>query len=221
MSPHTAAPFLLGALVLATSVMFAGYLILQACTLPVPFLLKHFSACPTAAELQTVQTLDATMASGLGLQRRIFELERELAARQCLKSPPNPTAPLNPEGWANKDLAMLFGCWSLDTTYRTRDVDTGEIRTYSEWQVCFDPLGNGTQTMQSTSGAMCKGALHAEFVGSRLDLIEPSNLTCSDGSFIHRREIQCAAAIDGTASCGTLQPETGGKATVKFERAPT
>lgn len=210
-----------GALGLAALVFLAGYLLLQACAVPLPFVRNYVSACPTPVEIATADALEVSMAGGLNLQRRIFELERELAAKQCIKAPPDPNAPMTPEGWDNRDLAMLFGCWDLDTTYRTRDVDSGEIRTYSEWQMCFDAAGNGTQTMRSNDGILCEGTVRAEFAQSGLSLVEPGNLACDNGGYIHQRQIICVPADTGGASCDTLQPETNGKATVAFGRAPS
>lgn len=220
MSSRYALPVVFGAFAFAALVTFAAFLLLQACALPVSLLQKYVSSCRTPSEIVTTDNLQVSMATGLDLQRRIFELERELAAKQCIRAPIDPNAPLTTEGWNNRDLKMLLGCWNLDTTYRTRDVDSGEIRTYSEWQMCFDTQGNGTQVMRANDGTVCEGTVRAEFAGGGLSLVEPGNLACEGGGYIHQRQISCAAAAGGTASCDTLQPETNGKATVTFERAP-
>lgn len=196
----------------------SAYLILQACELRIP-LLSHLSRCTQPEEQVTVERLVAASADSEELRRRVFELERELAALQCVKAPPDATAPLNDEGWKSDDLSMLYGCWALDTTYRTRDVDTGDIRTYRDWQMCFDTEGNGKQVMQSEDGLICEGPVQAQLAQGQLNLIEPGNLACRDGGYIHQRKITCTAAPGGKASCDTVQPETGGEATVGFERA--
>lgn len=218
MSSRYAIPIMLGSLALIVMVFFAGHLLLQACALPV--FKRYLSYCPTPAEVATTENLELSMATGLSLQRRIFELERELSAKQCVLAPPDPTAPLTPEGWQNRDLAMLYGCWDLDTTYRTRDVDTGAIRSYAQWQMCFDQTGVGKQTMRSTDGIVCEGDVRAEFTDGGLSLIEPGNLACPGAGYIHQRQISCVPAPGGRARCETLQPETKGAATVGFERAP-
>lgn len=211
-------PVVLGSLgLVALSVVAAGF-ILQSCALSLPFL-QHLSSCPTDKDKITLNQLEASAASGLDLKRRIFELERELAAMQCARKLPDPTAPLSDEGWKNRDISMLIGCWDLETTYRTRDVDTGEIRTYNKWQMCFDAKGVGTQKMQSTDGVVCEGPVRGAFNGNNLSLIEPGNLACAGGGYIHQREISCVPAPNGRAICDTLQPETNGKASVGFERA--
>lgn len=214
-----AIPILLGHVVLLVLAVISAQLLLQSCALPLPFL-RHLSSCVTPAEIATRDRLAVSVETGALLQRRIFELERELAALQCTRLPPDPTAPLSPEGWENEDLSMLYGCWDLDTTYRTRDIDTGSIRTYDQWQMCFDEAGNGTEIMRATDGMVCEGPVTARFAGGGLSLIEPGNLPCADGGYIHHRDIACVPAPGGRASCDTLQPETNGKATVMFERAP-
>lgn len=193
-------------------------LILQACALNIP-LLRHLSQCPQPEELATVERLATSGAYNEELHRRIFQLERELAALQCVKAPPDATGPLNDEGWDNADLAMLYGCWALDTTYRTRDVDTGDIRTYRDWQMCFDTEGNGKQIMRSDDGITCEGPVQAQFSEGRLDLLEAGNLPCQDNGYIHQRKISCVPAPGGKATCDTVQPETRGEATVGFQRA--
>lgn len=215
-----AVPVILGALALMLVVGFAAMLLLQACALSLPGL-RHLSSCTTTAEKATERNLELAMVGQADLQRRIFELERELSARQCARALPDPTAPLTDEGWRNRDLSMLYGCWNLDTTYRTRDIDTGEIRTYNKWQMCFNADGKGKQVMRSTDGVTCEGPVEAKFAGEGLSLIEPGNLPCEGGGYIHQRQITCVAAPIGRASCDTLQPETKGAATVEFERAPS
>lgn len=197
---------------------FAAYLILQACALQIP-VLRHLSGCAAPDALATVQRLASANEQNLDLYRRVFELERELAALQCVKGPPDATGPLTDEGWAAADPGMLYGCWALDTTYRTRDVDSGAIRTYRDWQMCFDTEGNGKQVMRSEDGIVCEGPVQAQLVPGQMDLIEPGNLSCGDGGYIHQRKIACTPAPGGKASCETVQPETGGEATVGFQRA--
>ena len=219
MSTRSALPVALGSLLLVGLVTASVLALLQACALGLPFL-SHLSACTPKSTLDARVSLAVLATNRDDLSRRIFELERELGARQCTALLADPTAPLNDDGWANKDLSMLYGCWNLDTTYRTRNVDTGTIRTYNHWQMCFDTEGKGSQVMRATDGTTCEGDVTAQFSGNGLGLIEPGNLACSDGGYIHQRQIACVPAAGGRASCDTLQPETKGAATVGFERAP-
>lgn len=220
MTPRIAVPALLGSGVLVGLIVYSMYLLLQACALPAPFL-KNISSCTTPAERTASLDLEAAIIDGQDLRQRIFQLERELATLQCVAALPDPTRPMSPEGWAERDLSMLYGCWDFDLTYRTRDVDTGEIRTYDQWQMCFDETGNGTQTMRSTDGIVCNGTVTARYSGSGLDLIEPGNLSCDQGGYIHQRKIFCTPAAGGRATCETVQPETNGEAVVGMSRAPT
>lgn len=190
---------------------------LRACALDLS-ILRGVSACerPTAPAARV--QLAALAQDRVLLERRIVELETELARRQCAKAPPDPDAPLTRPGWDRGDLSMFYGCWKLDSVYRTRDVDSGEIRTYDEWRMCFATDGTGSQTMRATDGTLCKGAINAEFDGGRLTLSEPGNLSCSDGGFIHNRQISCGLS-GGGASCDTQQAQTGGAGGAAFERA--
>lgn len=219
MSTRVALPVALGSLLLVGLVTAATIALLQACALGFPFL-SHLSTCTPPSTLLARENLSILATKRDDLSRRIFELERELGARQCTALLADPTAPLTDDGWADKDLSMLYGCWNLDTTYRTRNVDTGTIRTYTQWQMCFDTNGKGTQIMRATDGTVCEGEVTAAFRGNGLGLIEPGNLPCGDGGYIHQRQIACVPAAGGRASCDTLQPETNGAATVGFERAP-
>lgn len=212
-------PVTLGSLLLLALVATLAFALLRACALQFPPL-AHLSSCAGPQRLAALRSVDELAMVRSDLERRIFELERELGARQCTAILADPTAPLSEEGWNNRDLSMLYGCWSLDSTYRTRDVDSGEIRTYDQWQMCFDTKGEGTEVMRSTDGMVCEGSVKARFSGDGLGLIEPGNLACADGGYIHRRDINCVLATGGKASCATFQPETNGEATVGFERAP-
>lgn len=219
MHARSASSITIGSLLLVGLVMVSVLALLRACAIHIP-LLSHLSACTPQATLTARISLDDLSVKRDDLSRRIFELERELAGRQCTALLADPTAPLTDEGWANKDLSMLYGCWNLDTTYRTRSVDNGSIRTYNQWQMCFDTEGKGTHVMRATDGMICQGDITAQFSGNGLSLIEPGNLACQDGGYIHQRQISCVAADGGRALCDTLQPETKGAAQVGFERAP-
>lgn len=195
----------------------AAYLLLQACAVDWP-LLNSAAACEPPSEAVNQERLAVLDASNAQLGRLIFELERELGGQQCLIPALDPNAPLTPEGWAAQDLRMLYGCWALDSTYRTRDVDSGAIRTYAGWQMCFDAEGRGRQSMRSADGITCEGPVTAGFEGVGLSISEGGNLACGDGGFIHERQITCTAAPEGRATCATFQPETGGVADVGFQR---
>lgn len=208
----------IGSVALVGVVAAGAYATLAACTLDIA-VLRDAGWCTGETERAARERLAAVEVERAVLRSRVFELERELAAMQCVAEPPDPNAPLSPEGWLGRDLSMLRGCWALESSYRTRNVDTGEIVSYPRWQMCFDAEGNGTQLMEGSDGSTCEGPVTARFDTGGLALVEPGDLPCSDGGAIHRRDILCAPAPEGRAMCDTLQQETGGEARVGFGRA--
>lgn len=201
-----------GALALGIVALTGGsaWLALQACAVTLPFVPN---AC-TGAETDSARAaLMAAEARTRALNDRVLAAERELARLQCTAAAPDPYRALDPRLWAQGDLAALYGCWALDSTYATRDVDTDEVITYPTWQMCFDGQGAGHQVMRGSDGTDCTGPVSAGFdANGRLRVTEADNLSCEDGGFIHRRDIACTLDSDLRLQCGTLQPETGGEA---------
>ena len=196
----------------------AAYAALQGCAVRFE-VLARFNGCPTEQELALASELEALAAARADLLARISSHERTLAARQCDAVPPSVTAPMSPAALETDDIEALYGCWSLGSTYQTRDVDTGKIISYPFWRMCFDTQGNGTQIMRGDDGSSCEGPVQARIDdGARLILGEGGNLACSDGGYIHRRDIACGLSDAGGMVCGTLQPETEGQADVPFTR---
>lgn len=207
----------LGTVGLIVLVAVAGGLSLRACAVNAGGLLTRFGACPPPSPLAgQLAALDADRAT---LQAAIADAEAALAGRQCTATPPDPNAPFDLSAWQEGDLAALHGCWALDSTYRTRDVDSGVVVSYPVWTVCFDTGGQGYQQVFGDDGSVCEGQVTAE-IGpeGRLVIAEPDNLPCSDGGFIHRRQISCAMNVGGLAHCDTLQPETQGQASLGAQR---
>ena len=195
----------------------AGVLVLQACAVDLsPF--YRYANCHPPSELVAEERLAALDEEQAILISRVYALERELAAQQCVATGPDPKRPLIERGWANGALPNLYGCWDVSLDYQTRDVDTDAVLGYSEWQICFDAKGNGQEIMRDLDGIVCKGPVSARFEDAGLALLEPDNLACGDGGYIHRREIRCLLAEGGVAGCSTLQPETGGAADVVISR---
>lgn len=211
-------PLLIGPILLLILVALSAYLLLLACAVPLP-LQTGLSRCHTPQKTALQTALHNSTETRTALHRRIFELERELAQLQCEPEPRDPNAPLNEQGWQQRDLGMFQGCWELDSSYRTRDVDTGVIRNYQSWQMCFDLEGRGQQVMRATDGMECRGEVRIRFQEAGIELVEPGNLDCADGGYIHQRQISCVPADNGEATCFTKQPETGGEAEVGFRRA--
>lgn len=202
-------------LVMATGA--AAYAALQACAVRLA-LLEGLNGCPTAEELALEQELEALALRRAALRSEVAYRERVLAGRQCEAALPSTTAPLTRAELAAEDLEALYGCWTLGSSYQTRDVDTQQVISYPVWRMCFDTQGRGKQVMEGDDGSTCEGPVSARIENkTRLILGEGGNLACSDGGYIHRRDIACAAVGAGV-TCATLQPETEGKADVPFAR---
>ncbi|MEM9968004.1 MAG: hypothetical protein AAF755_07895 [Pseudomonadota bacterium] len=186
------------------------------------------------------------------LLREIAFLERELATIQCvaqyvppvepelpdevepsvdpvpLEEPPDPPElPSQPDGldrgaFDNRDVAVLEGCWYLDSDYRTRNLETGRVLRAVSWQACFDETGKGTHQIQMEDGTSCTGPLTGGFNdGGRLIMQDGEEMQCSDGSFIYKREITCSLDATGRAQCVSVQPTSPqpGQASVGLRRA--
>ena len=196
----------------------AAYAALQSCAIRLE-ILANLSSCTTQEELALAGEIEALAAARADLRARISSHARTLAARQCEAVPPSVTAPITRAELEAADLEALYGCWSLGSDYKTRDVDSGKIVSYPSWRMCFDTQGNGVQIMRGDDGSSCEGPVAARIDGKgRLILGEGGNLACSDGGYIHRRDIACGVADAGGVVCGTLQPETDGQADVPFTR---
>lgn len=195
----------------------AAYAALQSCALNLA-ILSDVNGCPTEEELAIEMELVALETQREQLRSEIARNERVLAARQCEAVYPSKTAPLTRAEIEAGDLEALYGCWSLGSSYQTRDVDTEKVISYPVWRMCFDTQGRGKQVMQGDDGSTCEGPVTARIASpSQLILGEGGNLACSDGGYIHRRDIACGAA-GGGVTCQTLQPETEGQADVPFGR---
>ncbi len=195
----------------------AAYAALQSCALNLGFL-SDVNGCTSDAELAMQEELLALDARRLSLRAQIEQSERMIAARQCEAAPPSSTAPITRAELEAGDLEALYGCWSLGSGYQTRDVDTEAVVSYPTWRMCFDTQGRGKQVMEGDDGSVCEGPVTARIDSpSQLILGEGGNLACSDGGYIHRRDIACGVSGGGVL-CQTLQPETEGQADVPFAR---
>lgn len=204
-----------GGLVVASGA--AAYAALQSCALNLDFL-SEVNGCPTQDELAIEAELAALNLSRNALRAEITAREQLLVARQCDAALPSTTAPITRAALAEGDLEALYGCWSLGSEYQTRDVDTEQVISYPTWRMCFNTVGQGKQVMRGDDGSTCEGPVTARITGpTELILGEGGNLACSDGGYIHRRDIACLAEGPGV-SCATLQPETEGQAVVPFSR---
>jgi hypothetical protein len=231
--------FVTGALALAVAgaVASAAAALLPACGVGIPGL----NRCPDPALDATLDRTAALDARNAEVLRAVLALERELAAIQCTAVYPPPPAPvpappvaalpalppapapapaIDPNAWAQRDLRLLEGCWDLDSDYAVRNIQTGQITNYTEWTICFDAAGIGQAAMLATNGMTCEGPIRGAFAtDGRLAVTEGANLQCSDDTFIYRRELACALAPDGGASCDVSQREVGSTTTVRLRRS--
>lgn len=117
------------------------------------------------------------------------------------------------------DVAVLRGCWELDSVYRTRNDTTGEITVYDRWSICFNEFGGGVQRMRAETGETCIGPVRGEFAGDSLHIVEPGNLGCTGGTEIHRRELTCGLDGQSVANCSVHQPDVDTTSTARLRRA--
>lgn len=218
------------AILLVILTVASGYLLLQACGLRLPLLGTVVSACEDDAILDTRRSLTQELARSRDLAAEVAALERDLALKVCKADPPPPPPPppppepetpsgLAPDAFEDNDISVMEGCWELSSQYDVRDIRTGQVTSFRSWQICFDAAGNGREVMRATDGTRCEGRLSGNIADGRLDMREPGNLQCSNGSEIFRRDIRCALDAGGSANCTTYQPETNGRGNAKLRRA--
>lgn len=198
----------LGFLVLAVVVF---RLVLPACA-ALPVVGKLFpSRCPGA----NVSALDTTMRAERerqgALQARIGQLERELLAlAHCPVVAPEPEdrSAIDRERWEERDLALLEGCWLLDSDYRIRNRRTGVVTSVTEWRVCFDDQGAGTQRLTLSTGEICDEPMSARFLDSgELFLKDDGAVECNRGRRIYERHSTCSLDQNNRANCLQTLPD--------------
>ena len=220
---------------LIAGVAVAGYLTLQSCGLNAGFMQKWLpGSCRLDDAADTSTRLASLKQRNESLRRDVVAAERALAQLQCdavyeqpLPVAPPPTLPdpapaptIDEDAWRAGDLGALNGCWDLDSNYRVQHIQTWAITHYTQWRMCFDANGGGTEEMTATNGTRCKGSVSGQFDGAgHLAIDEPGNLQCSDGTMIFQRVLNCALSGDGTASCTETQPELGRTSTVRLRRS--
>jgi hypothetical protein len=228
----------------------AASMLLQACGIRVPFTSHIISICDDGRSQRTAARLATLEEERNALRRDVAQIERALAITQCeaarthreqdqldqfpLPKPEpepdqasQPDLPSNPQGldretFENRDIAVLEGCWDLDSSYSGRNIATGQITDYNRWRMCFDASGRGTQTMQGTDGSTCQGPAEGRFDDQgRLIIDDGAPLPCSDGFQFFRRVITCQLDGTGRADCMSEQPfdARGGSTPVGLRRA--
>ena len=133
--------------------------------------------------------------------------------------PPAPPADIPEEAWEERDTSFLEGCWSLISDYRLDIRGIGIIRVRS-LVMCFDPAGNGSQTLVFSDGTTCRGSARANFLPTgQLGVDDLRDLRCDNGGTVYRRAMNCNRVPDGTARCiSTRVRDGGGPHNVVFQR---
>ncbi len=120
--------------------------------------------------------------------------------------PPAPPPDIPQQAWNNRDVSFLEGCWTLISPQSVQDIGTGSRQGMSNWHICFDRNGVGTQTIQIADGDRCSGGVRARFgPNGRLVLQGVGDLPCSRGRIPVINQ-DCERRPDGTAFCLGTQP---------------
>ncbi|MCI4662045.1 MAG: hypothetical protein MRY63_09530 [Neomegalonema sp.] len=209
-APSSALPWLAAAVfVLLAAVLMRA--LLPACG-ALPFFGGWFADyCPTAQRAPSSQIAAALSDDRAALEDDIAALEREIAGLDCPAGPAQQAALPDPEperestieeALEDQDLRSLAGCWTLNSDYRVRDVETDEVYPVTDWKVCLDEQGNGSQDLVFGNGTTCKGPVKASFTpDGRLILRDQGDVPCSRGFRIFERETSCRAGSSGQAQC--------------------
>lgn len=213
-------------LLLAVLVFLAGYFLLQACAVRLPFTDAVIGFCPVPADTSAEENRAEREANRRALEDHLATLQRELAGVRCIPEPPpvtpesGPAPDIRTEDWTNGDIGLLEGCWELDSDYRTQDVNTGKIVSVEAWQACFGPDGQGEQNMQLDDGSVCKSAVTASFADNgQLIIRDQGDVNCDNRRRIFERKISCDLSQSGEADCKSRQPGRGdGESSVTLKR---
>lgn len=199
-------------------------LVLPACDVRPPELVFFAGACP-----EPIPGVDDELAAAIAhrhyLLTRIADSQRRLSQVECSNasySRAQVPAVIDREAWEEEDISLLEGCWELDSNFQIEDTSTGEVRTVSDWTMCFNGSGTGSETLSMGSNTVCASdRVSAAFdTSGNLVIRDNENVPCSGNwiDYIYEGIMTCALADDGTAACETWQPETGARSPVTFRR---
>ena len=132
---------------------------------------------------------------------------------------PSPVEDLREADFEQGDVAVLEGCWELDSDYRAVDEATGAVSSFDKWSICFDTNGRGVERMRTESGDACVGPVSGTFGEGVLQIVEPGDLSCNSGNVIYRREMDCSLDGQGFAQCSVRQPEVNTASTARLRRS--
>lgn len=224
-----------GSAALFCVVLGASYLVLQACTIQLPLNLPWLQVC-VASETEAAEAdLARLSVDNESLLREIRLAEQALGKLQCEAdyssdlpdlAASGSSAPqsdsIDTDAWQDQNVSVLEGCWELDSDLSVENLQTRAVTRFTQWNMCFDASGDGTERMAATNGVSCEGPVEGAFdAAGRLAIREPGDLTCSDNSFIYQRDLACSLNDNGLASCVVAQPELDRNSTVRLRRAAT
>ena len=215
----------LGALILLLVSLVQATALLPSCGLRLENA-SFLDFCPDPGPTGPSPELAAEHQRRATLEARLRDLERRLAGLPaCRPAPPPPPPPppdpnrLDAERWAEQDIALLEGCWSLASDHSVRNHQTGETTTVDSLQMCFDAEGNGEQQYVLSDGTECTNNVTAAFTdGGRLRISDLTNVACTDRSYIYQTIHTCTLEPNGEADCAGIQPEINQRSRVRIKR---
>ncbi|MDI2090173.1 hypothetical protein [Commensalibacter oyaizuii] len=101
--------------------------------------------------------------------------------------------------WDKKNISMLAGCWHLTTRMDLVEMPSRRNTPVTNWSVCFDKGGLGTQTITKSDGKTCNGQVKAYFKGNQMVIEQPQN--CKGGFFLLQGTQACTRINDYEARC--------------------
>lgn len=162
--------------------------------------------------------LDSARDREMALRDEAARLRLALAQRRLegCTAPRGDTGDLTiPDDSARRrDVGFMAGCWSAFTDLTDRS--TGKPITA---RYCFAADGEGMTRIEGADGLLCEGKANAGFLADgRLEVVEPGDIACPDGSSFYRSRIVCRAGADGLADCSGRQ-SNGNRFAVRFRNA--
>lgn len=196
----------------AVLVAVVFWILLGACGLTWPGGRPMLAFCPADVAARPVDpALGAEQERQRALQSSIRDLEIALLGRPYCppaaptpieQEPPPEPMPSLEETIREGDVQALEGCWEQASDLTLQVIDTGELITVQNWEVCFADDGRGHQTMTFTSGVQCRGDVNASFPDAdTLKIDDTDHMPCDNGSRNVASTTTCKLAGDGTAEC--------------------
>ena len=159
-----------------------------------------------------LRTLLATVTEEVGRRRLQCPLPPAPPARAEIAptpvpAPPVPEPPVTPpstlppraalpqEDWDRRDLAVLEGCWNLDSGLRIGPVS---VRS---WRLCFNRAGSGEQNLQLEDQRRCRGPLVAAFSPDQSLRVTLPAPCAGEGLRTQYAELRCRRVSDTEARC--------------------